>query len=160
MQRFGTTTRGFMIAVAIIALVLRFPEPGMLILLLVLACVAIRCLLDSPTGSRSWARSYLVTIACLYLPFGWLVVQDYPWDSYRWYWIKMWPILPGLCPAILCLSRYRSAMEFALPIFTALLIALFAWLGSFGRWALAGSSTIVLILSIFMSWASYQVFLF
>src|SRR3954471_15969888 len=35
-------------------------------------------------------------LVCLYAPYAWLVLMNYPWDSYRWYWIKTWPVLPGI----------------------------------------------------------------
>jgi hypothetical protein len=161
MRRFRATTRGTMIAVAVVALTLRRAELGMLALVLILSFVAVRRLFDAPKGSRpySWARSYLVTIACVYLPYGWLVVQDYPWDDYRWEWVKMWPILPGLFPAILLFHQHRFAVPFVAPAFTALLIALFTWRGSFRGLALAISSTVALIVSVFLSWVSYQLFL-
>src|SRR2546428_10795401 len=37
-----------------------------------------------------------LTVACIYLPYAWLVMDGYPWRDYRLYWIRMWPILPGL----------------------------------------------------------------
>ena len=46
-------------------------------------------------NDRATARILLV-LFCLYAPYAWLVLIDYPWDSYRWQWIKMWPVLPGI----------------------------------------------------------------
>ena len=44
---------------------------------------------------RPIARILLVLV-CLYAPYAWLVLIDYPWDGYRWHWIKMWLVLPGI----------------------------------------------------------------
>jgi hypothetical protein len=49
-----------------------------------------RTLLDRPIAR------ILLALVCLYAPYAWLVLIDYPWDSYRWLWIKMWLVLPGI----------------------------------------------------------------
>jgi hypothetical protein len=162
MSRYRMSMRGAMLAVALFALVLRWPESGTLALVLALAFVAAYRLFQAPMGSRArrWAESYLVTIACVYLPYSWVVLQDYPWNGYRWQWITLWPILPGLIPGMLCFSHTGSAFPFLMAGFTGLIVALFTGLGSFGRRALAGSGTIALIGSIFLSRCTYEVFLF
>jgi hypothetical protein len=55
-----------------------------------------RTLLDRPI-----ARIALVLV-CLYAPYAWLVLIDYPWNCYRWLWIKLWLVLPGI---LVLLSR-------------------------------------------------------
>jgi hypothetical protein len=45
---------------------------------------------DAPFGR------ILLVLVCLYAPYAWLILIDYPWNSYRWLWIKMWPVLPGI----------------------------------------------------------------
>ena len=51
-------------------------------------------------GSKTWtdrpSKRLLLLLACLYLPYAWLVWIDDPWGAYRWFWVRMWPILPGL----------------------------------------------------------------
>ena len=51
--------------------------------------------MDGTLIDRPIARILLVLV-CLYAPYAWLVLIDYPWDSYRWLWIKMWLVLPGI----------------------------------------------------------------
>src|SRR5687767_7585534 len=46
---------------------------------------------------RGRARTrFILALFCLYAPYSWLVLMDGPWNAYRWYWIRMWPLLPGL----------------------------------------------------------------
>lgn len=48
--------------------------------------------------SDKMPKRWVVGVAMLviYAPYGWLVFINYPWNSYRWQWIKMWPVLPGV----------------------------------------------------------------
>jgi hypothetical protein len=41
-------------------------------------------------------RQVAMALASLYAPYAWLLLIDHPWNSYRWHWIHMWPVLPGL----------------------------------------------------------------
>ena len=41
----------------------------------------------------------LVLLPAMYAPYSWLLFIDYPWNAYRWSWIKMWTALPLLLPA-------------------------------------------------------------
>jgi len=52
------------------------------------------------------------TVAVVYLPYGWLVFMDYAWDSYRWHWIRIWPVLPG---HVLCFLIERCLPPAWLP---------------------------------------------
>ncbi len=89
MPRFSI--RNLMIAVAITALMMA--DPRITLAFLILAG-SVATLLNR--YRRRWALPYFVTLACVYLPFSWLVLTGYPWDSYQWGWIKLWPVLPGL----------------------------------------------------------------
>lgn len=120
------------------------------------AVVAVRSLCR-PSGPP-WAVSYLVTLACLYLPYTWLAVMDAPWDSYRWFWIVMWPILPGFAPGITFHANDATKM-YVMAVSTVILIALFTWLGSLGRRARIASVTVALIGSGLQSWFALACFL-
>ncbi len=48
---------------------------------------------------KEWDRPLpriTMVLLSLYAPYSWLLLIDHPWDSYRWHWIRMWPVLPGL----------------------------------------------------------------
>jgi hypothetical protein len=148
-----------MVAVAVIAVALYNARLTTILLILIGSFVAIRSLIVEPSGGRSrrWAVSYFVTLACLYLPFAW-VVWDYPWDSYRWGWIKLWPVLPGIIAGML-VHPSEYATNLLSGAMAVLLVALFTKLGSSGRAALIGSSGIALIGAVFESWFAYQLFI-
>jgi hypothetical protein len=100
------TVRRMMFAVAVVASALVRIELATLLLILAVSSLAIRALLAGPTAGRRsppWAIPYLVTLACLYLPFGW-VLWDAPsgrvmrgvfLEDFRWAWFKSWPVLPA-----------------------------------------------------------------
>jgi hypothetical protein len=159
LPRLRFTVGRLMVAVAVIALAIFNAQLTTLLFVLIGSAVAIRSLLAEPAGGRSrhWAVSYFVTLACLYLPFAW-VVRDYPWDSYRWGWIKLWPVLPGIVAGMF-VHPSEYAMNLVSGAVAVLLVVLFTRLGSSGRRALLGASGIALIGSLFESWFAYQLFL-
>src|SRR4051812_9808022 len=99
--RVQTSMRGMMGAVAVIALALFRAEAAMLLLVLTLSGLAIGSLLAGPPSHRSrrWAIPCLVTLACLYLPFGWIAWTVPPYGS-RSAWLISWPVCPGLIPGL------------------------------------------------------------
>src|SRR4051812_21435329 len=115
MRRLRMTTRRWMVAVAVVALGLYRPELGMLALVLTLATVAVHCAATRPAGSppRRTAVSFLVTLACLYTPYLWLVFLNHQWDPYRWYWVRLWPVLPGFAVG-LCSGHQNETMMSAI----------------------------------------------
>ena len=46
---------------------------------------------------RTKKATWLVA-AAIYIPFGWLILIDYPWNEYRWMWISMWGYVFGIVP--------------------------------------------------------------
>src|SRR3954452_18627642 len=68
----------------------------------------------SRDGDRALSRVALA-LACLYAPYAWLVLIDHPWDSYRWHWIRMWPVLPGLLVHAIHLGGSLAARPAGLP---------------------------------------------
>lgn len=150
MPRF--TIRGLMIAVVALALLLADPRLGTLLLILAGSVAAF------VTGKRSrWAVPYGVTLACVYLPYAWLVLIDYPWNSYRWTWVMLWPILPGLLAGIF--FHPNDAVEFFVDGVVALaLVLLFTRLGAIGRRSLVVASGVALLLEAVASFVAYQLF--
>src|SRR4051812_46441592 len=115
------TLRRMMVGVAVLALALFDARLTTSLLLGTVAVLAVGSLLTGRT--RPWAVPYLVTLACLYLPFAW-VLGDYPWDSYRWQWVKLWPVLPGLVAGLL-FHPNDTAMTLVSGATAVLLVALF-----------------------------------
>jgi hypothetical protein len=48
-----------------------------------------------------WGGFLSSILVSLYAPFAWLLCLDYPWNGYRWFWTKLWPLLPGFIPGML-----------------------------------------------------------
>jgi hypothetical protein len=149
-----------MIAVAVVALACYDAQLTVFLLILATSAVAIRSRAAEPIGERSrhWAVPYFVTLACLYLPFLW-VLWDYPWDSYRWTWVKLWPVLPGLVAGMF-VHPNDLAMVRASAVTAALLVTVFTKLGSTGRAGLIVTNGLALIGAALESWFVYQLFLF
>lgn len=150
MPRF--TIRGLMIAVVALAMLLADPRLGALLLILTGAVAAF------VTRKRSrWAVPYVVTLACVYLPYSWLVLMDYPWNSYRWTWIALWPILPGL-PAGMFFHPNDAVEFFVAGVAALALVLLFTRLGAMGRRSLIAASVVALLLEAEASFVAYQLF--
>jgi hypothetical protein len=148
-----------MSAVVVIALALFDARLTTLLLILFGSVVAIRSFLAEPTGGRArrWGVAYFVSVSCLYLPFAW-VLWDYPWDSYRWGWVKLWPVLPGIAAGMF-VHPHDSLMTLVSGAVAILLVALFTTWGASGRVALVGANGIALIGSVMESWLAYQLFI-
>src|SRR5690606_2827623 len=96
-------------------------------------------------------------LASLYLPFSWLILMSGPWDSYRWHWIKLWPVLPGL-PAGLVLHPKDHAENLLSGIVTAILIAIVTAMGARSRRALIITNMIALSCASMTSWLAFALF--
>ena len=149
--------RTLMIVVALIASALISPSLTTLVALLGASGVAIRSLLRTPAGARDWPVPYFVTLACLYLPFSW-VVLEWPWDGYQWSWIQLWPVLPGLIVGIF-FHTFDTAMAFVSGTVSLLLVVIFTALGSLGRVPLVVSNLLALIGAGLESRIAYELFL-
>lgn len=101
-------------------------------------------------------------LACLYAPYSWLLWIGGPLDSYRWSWIKLWPVLPGLfvhlIPAVHQLPDRVSMLLMAGV--TAMIVA--ATLALVRRGEAISSSTLVIVvtLSCFNAWMAYQLYMY
>ncbi len=160
MPTFHMTVGRWLIVVAIIAVGLVHVALGVFVFVFVLAGLALLCLAARPINpdSARWAKSYLLTIACLYLPYGWLIVQDYPWNSYHWYWIRLWPVLPGLLGGLLIHPIEETAERMVMAAITVVMIAGFSSLGSLSRSARIGMSAVAFVGSCVLSYVAYSVF--
>jgi hypothetical protein len=115
---------------------------------------------DAPARRRAplWWRLAL-TLACLYLPYAWVVMAAPPWRDYRLTWIKMWPILPGLTAGLLVIPRGSNAVEFAaMGGMTAVVIGAFVVLAARSRRWVPIPTALALVLSIANSWLAYAVY--
>jgi hypothetical protein len=111
-------------------------------------------------GERPLPRVALA-LACLYAPYSWLVLIGHPWDSYRWHWIKMWPVLPGLLVhAIPAVHRQPDWLSYlAMGGVTALIVASIALASRRSQRAALVTAAVVVLLSGANAWIAYQRFL-
>src|SRR4051812_11410556 len=149
------TVRRMMAAVAVIALALVSVELATSLLILAVSILAVRSRFAEPVGRRSrrWAIPYLVTLACLYLPLGW-VAWDHPWEEEsRWAGIKFWPVSPGLSAGLFAnsfmsdggYSPDERTIALVMSAGAVFRIAVFTWLGSLGRAAMVVANLIAVI---------------
>jgi hypothetical protein len=110
---------------------------------------------------RPFARMLLV-LACLYAPYSWLVLIDYPWDGYRWLWIKMWLVLPGILVLVnQTIHLLPDWIGFLLMgTVTCGIVALITILAARSRRSAIIVSIVVGLLSCGNSWISYLLFVF
>jgi hypothetical protein len=95
------------------------------------------------------------------VPYSWLLWIDYPWGSYRWFWMKLWPILPGLLPPLLLrpyvgnaqIGLYLGAIAATLTVVSVGLL-----ICTRSRRAMYISCAIVLAASIGNAWFAYAIF--
>ena len=119
------------------------------------------------TRSRRWIIRMLVFLnyaAALYLPHGWLLFESRPWNDYHWFWLKLWPILPGLLPwlAITQLLGHRPNGGITFPIMglvTLMLLIGSVWLGLRRVWLYWVSLTLVIIFGIWSGLVSRSLYL-
>ena len=110
---------------------------------------------DHPPIHIRWSLAW--TVACLYLPFAWVVLMDYPWNSYHWHWVSMWPVLPGFFAGIPFHPNDR-AMMLAMGAATVVLVGLGTFFGRRSAvWTIA-VTFVLLGISIFSSFVAYAVF--
>jgi hypothetical protein len=114
----------------------------------------------SREGDRPLPRVALA-LACLYAPYSWLVLIDHPWDTYRWHWIKLWPVLPGLLVhAVPVVHRQPDWLSYlAMGGVTALIIAPTILSSGRSRRAALITAAVVVLLSSANGWIAYQLFL-
>jgi hypothetical protein len=100
-----------------------------------------------------------LTIACLYLPYAWLILDGERWHDYRLSWIKMWPILPGLTAGLFAIPGRSTGVEFAvMGGMTAVVGAIFILLAARSRRWMPIPTVVALVLSVANSWLAYAVY--
>src|SRR4051794_5676150 len=106
------TVRRMMAAVAVVALALVSVELATSLLILAVSILAVRSRFVEPIGRRSrrGAIPYLVTLACLYLPWGW-GAWDPPRGESRWLCFNFGPVPPGF-PGGLFANCYMPANNY------------------------------------------------
>jgi hypothetical protein len=157
------SVRWMMAAVAVIALAIFYAEMATLLLILAISSLAIRSLFTEPVGRRSrrWAIPYLLTLACLYLPLGW-VAWYHPWEGSRWAGVKFWPVSPGLSAGLYANSflfeYYPDERTIALAMAAGAVfrITVFTTLGSLGRAAMVMANLVALVSTVLESWLYYN----
>jgi hypothetical protein len=110
---------------------------------------------------RPIARILLVFV-CTYAPYAWLVLIDYPWDTYRWLWIKMWLLLPGILVLLTrAINLLPDWMAFLIMgAVTCGIVAVSAVLAARSKRSAIIVSIIVGLFSCANSWISYRLFCF
>ena len=110
-------------------------------------------------GERRLAALSLVHAAlCLYLPFAWLVLIDYPWTSYRVSWLLLWPILPGFLPGAYFFHPHGPSEFTTMGIATALLLGIGAWIHRQGRIGVVVTTLLLLLISVPSAMLAYAAF--
>lgn len=153
------STRWIMAAVAVVALALYDARLTTFLLITIGGGLAFRSLRAGPNDPRfrRWAFPYLVSVACLYLPFAW-VLGDFPWDGYRLGWIMLWPVLPGLLAGAF-VHPNDAMMALVAGTTSILLVGLLTRLGMRGPRALVAANGIALVGASLESWVAYHLFL-
>jgi hypothetical protein len=117
---------------------------------------------DAPVmNTIHWKRIVVAVVVAavgLWTPFGWLVLIDYPWDSYHLFWLKLWPILPGFVPAFFCFHPHDVVEFISMGIVTVALFIGLSWLGMRGRMGLVAAAVVALLISIPSAWFAYCIF--
>ncbi len=97
----------------------------------------------------------------MYAPYAWLVTSRGPWNAYRWTWIRMWPVLPGLfvhlVPAIH--RRVEGVGYLAMAAATTLIFLVTVFLARRGCGSLVVVALVVGVLSCLNSRIAYALFL-
>ena len=109
------------------------------------------------------SASLAVVGLCLYAPFSWLLLIDYPWGSgYRIFWLKLWPILPGFLagflPGPLLFHRHLPYEFHTMGVTTVILLAGLTWLGSSRQRRLVTAALLALLVSVISATIAYGVF--
>ncbi len=104
-----------------------------------------------------WLSSVGTVVICLYAPFSWVLWINYPRIS--WFWLRLWPILPGFVPGMLSSYPDRILMFPTMGLAALVLLVALTWLGARGRVPLAVAAIVALMISMPSAWIAYRAFL-
>lgn len=95
--------------------------------------------------------------ACLYLPYSWILLIDYPWTGgYRLHWLMGWPVFPGfIAGTLIHPHRYETL---AMMVTTMLLLFGLTWLGAIGKRCLIAAIACALLISVPSAALAYALF--
>jgi len=110
-------------------------------------------------GTLRWWHAMTQTALCLYLPFSWVALMDYPWNSYHLHWVRILPVLPGLVPASFAFHANSTVEIWVAGIITATMLAALTWLTTKrGDDGVLSATTIALAISLPTSLLLYGAF--
>jgi hypothetical protein len=110
-------------------------------------------------GKLLWWHAMTQTALCLYLPFSWVVLMSYPWNSYHLHWLKLLPVLPGFLPAAFAFHANSTVECCVAGVITATLMAALTWLTTKrGDDGVLSATTIALAISLPTSLLLYGAF--
>ena len=119
----------------------------------------------SSTTPTSWRRRVAaagVVLASVYGPqVAWLLMMPGTWSDYRWSWIRMIPILPGLLPASIARHRWELSETTMMILAGAISLTLvfILWLpASIGRRSRIAVVIVALIGSAFQALALHAAY--
>ena len=106
----------------------------------------------------------VLLLAVVYAPFcAWVFLEDYPWDQYRWHWVKVLPLMPTLLPADL-LVRVAGAgggahRELVAGVLLLLVGLPLLWFATRSTWRCGIAVAVLLPLMSVMAWVLRGLFL-
>ena len=110
-------------------------------------------------GTVRWWHAMTQIALCLYLPFSWVVLMNYPWNSYHVHWLKLLPVLPGFLPSAYAFHHDSTVESWVAGVITATLFALLTWLATKrGDDGVLSATTIALVISLPTSLILYGAF--
>lgn len=110
-------------------------------------------------GDRATAR-VAMALASVYAPYSWLLLMGGGWDSYRWSWFRMWPILPGLL--VHAIPGVHQGPDWQgwilMGAATMMIVVPVVLLARGSRQAAVMAALVVGVLSGMNSWLAYQLY--
>ncbi|WP_339727166.1 hypothetical protein [uncultured Gimesia sp.] len=100
-----------------------------------------------------------VILFCTYYPYSWLILSKGSWTAYRWTWIKMWPVLPGISFRAMFFHHLLDSLTLAgMLVISVMLVTLVIYVASRRRWLFAVIAPLTFILSALNSMVAYALY--
>ena len=116
----------------------------------------------APASPRRRIAAAGVVLASIYGPqVAWLLMMPGTWSDYRWSWIRMIPVLPGLLPASIARHRWELSETTMMILAGAISLTLvfILWLpASIGRRSRIAVGIVALIGSAFQALALHAAY--